>query len=124
MVRLSTAGGRQKTIETSEVGSETIQTVTHPTGSKTVMHRDSDGSRTLSYPDGTTITDKQGVHPIWGKQLPVTEKRTTKLPSGKARELQVRYFAEFADSNNPLSTTRFGHTLKVSLACHITGMTY
>jgi YD repeat-containing protein len=112
-ISLTLNSGRMTEIETSSVASEEIVTLTEPSGAQTVTRETSDGVRRTAFADGTNSQLETSSHPVWGQDLPVLSRSTVKLPSGKSREMTTRYFANFEDDSNPLSTTSFGHVLQV-----------
>ena len=112
-VDVRSATGRGYSVESVIVGSEERQIVTESTGSKTVSKNVKDGSQYFWYEDGSKTVVETTSHPIWGQQLPVVSKMTSILPSGLTKEFSSRRYADFATKNDPLSVTRFGHTVSV-----------
>ena len=115
LVEVQSETGRGYSVELTNVGSEARQIVTESSGARTVSKDLRDGSQFVSYEDGSNTVIETVSHPIWGQQLPVVSKMTSSLPSGLTKEIVSRRYADLATKNDPLSVTRFGHTMSVRL---------
>jgi len=104
-VDLTTAEGR-----TSSYTVETLPTEekrwsnTSPAGltSETIFRKD--GSRRLSFPDGTVITETSGPDPRFGLQAPVTQSLQVRTPAGRTWTLSSERTATCATTGS-LPTT-------------------
>lgn len=77
-----------------------------------------DGSREITYPDGTMITVIPGPDPRWGMQAPLIKSITIKLPSGKSTTFEKNHSIILEDSNNLLSLVSLTETFKINNALY------
>ncbi|MFC0211038.1 fibronectin type III domain-containing protein [Paenibacillus chartarius] len=82
-VTFTDAAGRQTVYETRKVGSDTIRTVTEPGGAKSIVVYKSDGSKEITYTDGTKITQKFLSDPRFGMDAPVLTQMKITTPDGR-----------------------------------------
>ncbi|KRF04875.1 hypothetical protein ASG89_21520 [Paenibacillus sp. Soil766] len=82
-VTFTDAANRQTVYETRKVGSNTIRTVTEPGGAKSVVAYQSDGSKEMTYTDGTKVTQKLESDPRYGMDAPVLNQMKITTPDGR-----------------------------------------
>lgn len=82
-VTFTDAANRQTVYETRKVGSNTIRTITEPGGAKSVVIYKSDGSKEMTYTDGTKVTQKLESDPRYGMDAPVLNQMNITTPDGR-----------------------------------------
>lgn len=82
-VTFTDAADRQTVYETRKVGSDTIRTITEPGGAKSVVVYKSDGSKEMTYTDGTKVTQKLESDPRYGMDAPVLNQMKVTTPDGR-----------------------------------------
>ncbi|NQX58142.1 fibronectin type III domain-containing protein [Paenibacillus qinlingensis] len=82
-VTFTDAANRQTVYETRQVGSFTTRTITEPGGAKSVVVYKSDGSKEMTYTDGTKVTQKLESDPRYGMDAPVLNQMKITTPDGR-----------------------------------------
>jgi RHS repeat-associated protein len=114
-VALSTALNRTTTYKVENLAIGDLQrTIIDPSGLTTTTVIKTDGTRTITAPDGTVTTQVQGPDPRWGMQAPVTKSLTVTLPSTLTSTLTTTRTATLSNPNDPLSLTSQTDTLVIN----------
>ncbi len=82
-VAFTDAAGRQTLYETRKIGSDAVRTVTEPGGARSIVVYKSDGSKEMTYTDGTTVTQRFGFDPRYGNDAPVLTQMVVTTPDGR-----------------------------------------
>ena len=85
---------------------------TTPTGAKTVVVNDNDGSQHISYPDGTKVDLGREPDPQWGFSAPMVTSYKVTTPDGKVDESTMTRSVTLANNDDPLSVTAMTETVK------------
>ena len=121
-VALTKASGLTTTYEVERLADGRKRSVrVDPTGARTEVVNEPDGTSAATFPDGIVVATTQGPAPRWGLKAPMLETLTRTLPSGKSETIASSHSATLADPRNPLSVqalattlTRNGHTFTTS----------
>jgi len=112
---LSTALGRTSTYLTEYLSTgDQRQTITTPTGTKSVTLSKTDGSKQITLPDGTVNSVTLGVDPRFGTLVYIPSSTTVKTPSGLTKSASLARSTTLTDSTNLLSLTTQTDTLSVN----------
>ncbi|MDD4238162.1 MAG: hypothetical protein PHT62_06365 [Desulfotomaculaceae bacterium] len=86
---------------------------TDPSGAETVILIKNDGTRQVTYPDGTVATMVAGPDPrlAMGMRVPVTKEFTITTPGGLTSTVTRERMAEMTDANDLLSVTQIKDVL-------------
>ncbi len=112
-VTRTSALGRTRTYavqRTNEGGTRMEQTT--PTGAKTVVVTDNDGSQHITYPDGTKVDLGREPDPQWGFSAPMISSYKVTTPDGKVDESTMTRSVTLASNDDPLSVTAMTETVK------------
>ncbi|NOU68966.1 hypothetical protein GC096_33645 [Paenibacillus sp. LMG 31461] len=82
-VTFTDAANRQTVYETRRVGSQTTRTITEPGGAKSVVVNKADGSKEMTYTDGTKVTQKLESDPRYGMDAPILNQMKITTPDGR-----------------------------------------
>src|SRR5262249_20566643 len=114
-VNVTTALGNTTTYAVTQLTSGVTQrTVTYPGGLQSVSVIGTDGSTTLTNPDGTVSTIVLGPDPRFGMAAPLTANQTIALPGGLTATTTWSRAVTLSDPTNPLSLTQQTDTLVVN----------
>lgn len=110
-VDVTTAEGRVSNykVEYDYQGIGNVRRVnTDASGAQTQIIIKNDGTREVTYPDGTVITVVQGPdpRPLLGMRVPVTKKLTITSPQGLSSEVTRERTLEMADPEAPFGITK------------------
>ena len=72
-------------------------------GGQTMMMESTDGSRTVTYPDGVNATQEEQPDPRFGMIAPLLNKATFRTPAGLEAHYQLPRRVTLSDPDNPLS---------------------
>ena len=112
------SGARERLEVTSPLGRTTVQeteiasdgryrrSLRDPSGSETVVERDSAGHVKVTDQDGTVRTDRWDADPRWGADAPVLAEREIRTPGGVSQRLTSSRTAQLRDRGDPLSLIR------------------
>ena len=106
---METAEGRVSTYEVKYLSTGVRRVNTDASGAQTtILINNADGTRQVTYPDGTTITMEMGPDPrqAMGMQVPVTSLFTITTPAGLKSTVTQERLVEMLDSMDVLSVTR------------------
>ncbi len=113
-VTQTSAQGRVTTYEFHQLptgGAERV--VTSPTGARADEVIGTDGTSTLTQPDGTVIKSVQGPDPRFGMQAPILTSMVQSTPGGVTSTTTGSRQVALADPNDPLSLTSLTDTRTV-----------
>jgi YD repeat-containing protein len=112
-VTRTSALGRKHTyaVQRTTAGGTRMEQTT-PTGAKTVVVTDPDGSQHITYPDGTKVDLGREPDPQWGFNAPMVSSYKVTTPDGKVDESTMTRSVTLADNNDPLSVTAMTETVK------------
>lgn len=103
-VAVTTAGGLVTTYRTESLpDGRTRRTQKDPAGAETVLVLNTDGTRTVTYPNGVVATVEEGPDPRWGMLVPIPVKITVTSPDGVTTTYTRERTAELENPTNPLS---------------------
>jgi RHS repeat-associated protein len=103
-VRLTTAEGRTTVYAVEDLPDGSRRRAnTFPGDLQTVEVRRRDGSRTVTYPGGTSVDIIAGPDPRWGMQAPLIASLTTTVPGGPTSTLIATRSVQLADAADVLS---------------------
>ncbi|MBN2197367.1 MAG: hypothetical protein JW751_31480 [Polyangiaceae bacterium] len=77
-----------------------------------------DGTRTIAYPEGTTVTRKDQPDPRFGDQLPLLERATITKPSGLTTTMSMTRTVESANPDDPLEFDTLTDRVEVNGRAH------
>ncbi|MGQ0811306.1 MAG: NHL domain-containing protein, partial [Nitrospiraceae bacterium] len=114
-VALSTVLNRTTTyqVENLPIG-DLRRKVTEPSGLLTTTLIKSNGSRTITAPDGTITTPTEGPDPRWGMQAPILKSLTVQTPLGLTSNLTSTRAVTLSNPNDPLSLATQTDTLVIN----------
>jgi RHS repeat-associated protein len=114
-VTLTTALGRVTTYEVEELSTgDTRRVRIDPSGARTESLIRTDGSRRITYPDGTVANLVEGPDPRFDMQAPILKSLTVTTPGGITRSRAATRTATLSDPNNPLSLTSQIDTVNIN----------
>ena len=96
------ATGEERRVNTLSSGLQTRETI------------GTDGSRRITFPDGTTLSLVVGPDPRWGMQAPLQASQTIRTPGGLTYTRTVTRAATLTDPNNPLSLATLTDSFSVN----------
>jgi YD repeat-containing protein len=114
-IDLSTAEGRTHSYSVEILPTEERRwSNTSPSGltSETLFRKD--GSRRMTYPDGTVVTEIAGPDPRFGLQAPATKSLQIRTPAGRAWSLARERSATFPASGDGLLPTSLQETVRIN----------
>ena len=112
---LTRASGRKDTYEVDNLpDGSSRRTNTDPSGLKTEKFIGTDGTSTITTPDGTTIDTVEGPDPRFGMQAPIAKSATVRTPSGLTYSMTTDRRATLTDPSNPLSLQTITDTTTVN----------
>jgi RHS repeat-associated protein len=112
-VAVTTALGRTTTYKvTNWESGGSNRVITDPSGHRTLIETGVDGSRRVTYPDGTVETTFLGPDPRWGMLVPVAEAVTRTIPGGPSQTIRRQRTVTLADPDQPLSLQTWTETLQ------------
>lgn len=82
-ITFTDAANRQTVYETRQVGSYTKRTITEPGGAKSTVVYQSDGSKEMTYTDGTKVIQKLENDPRYGMDAPILNLMKITTPDGR-----------------------------------------
>jgi RHS repeat-associated protein len=82
---------------------DSLRVTTEPSGARTEFLLRVDGSRIVTYTDGTIVSWTLGPDPRWGMLAPVVASGIEREPSGRTRITSSQRTAELANPNDPLT---------------------
>ena len=80
-----------------------LRTNTAPDNTVVTTLKETNGTTTVTRPDGTIIVSQEGPDPRFGMQAPLLESLTVTTPSGLSTVTTITKTAQLADTDNPLS---------------------
>ncbi len=89
-------------------------TTTDAAGLQTQAVNGKDGTRTVTYPDGTVARATLGADPRWGLLAPVVATRTVTTPGGRVKTTTTQRTATLANASDPLSVRVLSETVTVN----------
>jgi RHS repeat-associated protein len=89
------------------------RTVTDASGAKTITVINTDGSRQVTYPDGTVANQVNGPDPRFGMQAPIVQSQTLTTPGGRTQVMTRTQAVTLANPNDLLSLTTLADTLTI-----------
>jgi RHS repeat-associated protein len=114
-VNLTTALGLVTTYEVEDLPTGDQRRVRiEPSGARTESLIRTDGSRRVTYPDGTVANQVEGPDPRFGMQAPILKTLTVTMPGGMAATRTATRTATLSAPNNPLSLTSQTDTVAVN----------
>ena len=114
-VTLTTALGLVTTYEVEELSTgDTRRVRIDPSGARTELFIRADGSRLVTYPDGTVANPVEGPDPRFGMQAPIINSQTITTPAGLVLTATTGRTANLADPANLLSLTTQTDTVKIN----------
>jgi RHS repeat-associated protein len=114
-IDLSTAEGRTHSYSVETLPTEERRwSNTSPSGltSETLFRKD--GSRRMTFPDGTVTTETAGPDPRFGLQAPTTKSLQVRTPAGRTWSLTNERTATFSSSENRLFPTLLRETVRIN----------
>ncbi len=110
-VTLTTALGRVSRYLTERLSiGDRRRVTTLPNGTEREELRGADGSRTVTYPDGTVTTSEVGPDPRWGMEAPLLKSVTTTTPGGLTLTRTRSLTTTLSDPNDVLSLESYTDT--------------
>jgi len=91
--------------ETKQEDGQLVRRRTDPSGGVTESILQPDGSRQITYPDGTKAKLTLAPDPRWGMQVPVVQKLEITTPQGRTSTFREQREVSLTDGKDPLSMT-------------------
>lgn len=114
-VNLTTGMNHNTTYKVEQLSTgDQKQVNTFSNGLKTETLIGKNGSETITYPDGTIITQVSGPDPRFGMQAPVLSSMTVKTPGGLSQITTNQRTATLANPNDPLSLKSLNDTSSIN----------
>jgi YD repeat-containing protein len=114
-VTLTTALGLVTTYEVEELSTgDTRRVRIDPSGARTESFIRTDGSRRVTYPDGTVANLIEGPDPRFGMQAPILTTLSVTTPGGITASRSATRTATLSDPNNLLSLTSQTDTVQIN----------
>ncbi|HPZ42770.1 MAG TPA: S-layer homology domain-containing protein [Bacillota bacterium] len=116
IVRVETAEGRVSTYEVNYLGTDVRRVNTDASGAETTILINNDGTRQVTYTDGTIITMEVGPDPRPGIGMgaPVTREFTIVTPEGLTSKVTRERTAEMTDPNDLFSVTKITDVVTIN----------
>jgi RHS repeat-associated protein len=113
-VTTTSALGQIRTFQVEQLFTGVRRSMTQPSGARTVMDINTDGSQTLTYPDGTVVTSTTGPDPRFGMMAPRLVKRVRTVPGGLTENTTTTRTVSLTDPNNPLTLQSLTDSVSVN----------
>jgi RHS repeat-associated protein len=116
------AEGRATTYRTQRLAEErtTRQVISFPDDTETVGTYGTDGRRTISRPDGSTLTVLDGPDPRFGMLLPQLHELSYSTPGGLELQVTSERTVELEVQNDPLSLTAWQEATTINGRTYLT----
>ncbi|TMB13265.1 MAG: hypothetical protein E6J65_25395, partial [Deltaproteobacteria bacterium] len=114
-VSSKTAMGRESAFIADRLSDGEASVVTaDPSSSEMRLRMRADGSATIAYSDGRTLTRTQQPDPRWGPQSPLLNTVSIATAGGLTSALSLNRAVALADSSDPLSLTTLTDTTRIN----------
>jgi RHS repeat-associated protein len=114
-VTVTTAEGRTMTYAMTELGTGGLrQAITGTDGLQTVGQTATDGTETITSPDGTVVTTRYGPDPRFGMLSPLIVSSTVQTPGGLTYQYQEGRTTTVSNPDDPFSLTQLVGTTTVN----------
>ncbi|MBK8742437.1 MAG: hypothetical protein IPM02_24415 [Betaproteobacteria bacterium] len=114
-VTVTKASGLATTYEVEALATgDERRTRIDPSGAQTVSLLHADGSRQVTYPDGTVSNIVAGPDPRFGMQAPIVKSRTVTKPGGYASTRTLTRTTTLSDPSDPFSLTAQTDTVAIN----------
>ncbi len=87
---------------------------TFPSGIQNKVLIGTNGSRTITYADGTVVTEVEGPDPRWGMLAPLLKNQTITTPGGLQSVVETSRTVTLTDPDDPLSLDTLTDTLTIN----------
>jgi YD repeat-containing protein len=114
-VSVATALGRTENHQIEHLANGDLRTTnTAPDGSTTQLTAGTDGGRSFTSSDGTTVNGQLGPDPRFGMQSPILKSATLTTPGGLSYSTQAGMQTTLATPGDPLTLTGFNATSSIN----------
>lgn len=107
-----TTTGRESTYLTERLATGAQRQINQGCGGAgaIVAIADSEGTETMTYPDGSVVIQETQPDPRFGQLAPIFKRSTLKTPGGLTADLSLARSIELTNPEDPLSLTKFTET--------------